>query len=336
MTDGRLSIPPTGPSTSFIQLPPGPSLRIPRFAQSLTQPISLSEELGPIFRMPRRTERTGRISPMTSRPPSRAAELEHSAAHLLLLNLPPLFTQQSIEEFAKSTGLSFTPVFPLIRLLSVNDNQKGSFVFSPKSPLLVNSFAIIARGGSTGLLDQQLMAYGQAAWFEIFQDDFSIYTQIHAFLSAPRFWVPSLRSAPATPDSRFGGGLARRSNVSFAKPRFALRGRTVDLGPISENDWKKRGAVAVDFSNQGRITNVRFTRMEIRESVLDSFVVHLELVNFGAKEVGISLVRVGGEDKAVLLENNDVLSDLVPIISTFSQNGASPLIPQPLPSPRPR
>ena len=314
---GKLSEP-----TEYDPIPHlGQPLKIPEFALSLTSPVSLDYQIGVPFRCAGDFVWPG-VSPTTVPPVYTGG---------LLVNVPLQFTLKSLNVFLDKYGLKC--FYPKIKVYSINENQKGTSLFRLHEEIEIASMAMRVSGPE---ITSPIWAYGQAMnTLPIDSEGFVIYRQIYAYMKIGKFWKPNLTYVvPTTPGegSKFGGGLARRSNMPSAKPRFVIRGLTSELmRKGDESYWIKRGVSSVDTSNQGVVTNLRFTRMEVRESVLDGFIAHFDL--FG-KEIGLSAIG----ECVVLIENdaeNETVRDLVPIVFPTTPKPQSTCF-QPLPPPPPR
>jgi len=256
---------------------------------------------------------------MTPAAPTKPAPCDDE--FLFLANFPSQFTQSSIETFVRR----FIPfpaaiIIPRVKILSFNENQKGTLrTINPGERIHVNTFAILhdKRPRRTpSLVGESLLAYGQKATI-LPIDSIRVLEDILSFFEH-KYWTPSFAHQHPSPTegggSKFGGGLKRGSApTSTAGAKFIIRVPTSAVAHISEEEWKRRGVVSSDQTNDGSLTALKFSRMEIRDAACDSFIISLEL--FDNREIGLS--RLG--DALAIVENIKSEKDLqnFPHITSF-------------------
>jgi len=291
-------------------------LRLPSFAQKIVERPTLQERVsfkrfcvGP---HPVREDIVvdEKISPITPSP------------HLLIIeNLSPQFTQRSINEFAKvHVPIPVEIILPRIRILSVNENLKGTMKSSISKigeKFTINTFAVlIDRRSEPGkpLIGESIVAYGRKSQITQFNSE-KILKNIFSFFEIN--FSPNFSNEPSPTEggsgAKFGGGLSRRSAAPSPAPsggRFIIRVPTQIVEKMNEDELRRKGVVGQVKTNNNTLISLRFTRMEIRDAACESFIVSLEI--FENREIGLSKIR----DTIVVLENlrdETVMTDFVEI-----------------------
>ena len=257
--------------------PPEPlGLTIPRFAIGLTHPLSLNEEIHVI----RKSRPTDLHFP--SHPVPMDHDRDHSRTCIYLIeNLPPEFTERSLGEF-----LRMPTKFLRFKILSVNENR-GRF----DVPLVANTVlslpgTAIIRSDRSDL--DHMLAYGRKCFLTPISSLLQILQRIYSVLK-----VGFLPPSSSEPQSKFGGGLGRKS-ASGGVGKFWIRSAA---GLLSEDEWRHRGAVAVELD--GEWTVAKFSRIEMRDAACDCFIVGIELTALAKFETGLSEIN----NELVLTEN---------------------------------
>ena len=295
------------------------TLRAPNFSLTLTQPASLDVKVVPPFRITHYS--AARVSEEEE-----TVKFQNEEDDKILINISRQFTQKSLNRFLYPCE----SIYLKIRIYSIYENQKGSINVPMQEILEINNIALLTKFSNSAFV-----AYGQKSEtvsLKHVSDTFHVYAEIYKWLE--RYWVSAPSGmTPHTPsyESKFGGGLlSRRSGAPSIKPKFVIRALTANLFESSDV-WLQRGATVVDTSNGGEITNIRFTRMEMRDALLDAFIANIEIIDIkGVRERGIARLN----NQVVLIENSETLNDL----NLIELGGKPPNVfnPPPLPLPPPR
>ncbi len=315
---------------------------VPSFVAQLTQPPAF-EEIIEISQMPPHMfedQTNGGMHPRTNdttctNPPPRDFSV------YAVKNISVRASQKSLNEHLSQSSHSL--LLPECRVTSLADNQLGTFTNVKVGEIVtVVSFGILLNNAShkqtketKSLTNEHLFAYGEAS--PVVQLDalgWILLESITEFFGA-KFYIPKI-SDPASVDApKFGGGLSRRSGAS-TRGRYVIRGRTCDMESVSEEEWKRKGAISVEFTNNGALTVVRFPKNEVRNGACDSFILLVDLVNSVTpnREIGLSKVNAC----TVLVENYKDEIETVPeyIPAMVGAPVPSAYVSRPMPSPRPR
>lgn len=309
------------PSSPPVVVEPA-GLSVPKFAIRITQPISLNEQIFSV-----RKSRPVEIHfPSFDAP--RADHHAHSTI-CVIEDVPSEFTESSLTQFLKIPSM-----FLKFRILSVNENR-GRF----QTPFVVNSIITIpgiALIKSPRPDVDHMLAYGNKSPVRPITSFQEVLERIYTSLK--RGYLPP---ASTEGQSKFGGGLGRKS-ASGGIGKFWIRSAN---GALSEDEWRQRGAVAVD--SDGEWTLAKFARIELRDAACDSFIVGIELIAGERFETGISqVITASNESHLVLTENVETESHfrVLRLESLFAQRAVAPVPPTlpagpnipPLPLPRSR
>lgn len=316
-------------------------LEVPKFMMmDQKEPVSLSETLLVV----RKPNPVGVSLPHWTCPPRDHPISTHTTLNKNTFIVSPISERSSEKSLQLVLGDRFKLYLPRLKLLALNDNAKGKFstVFRLNSILVLRTFALVE--GTVSLLNSQnpefFCAYGIKSFFHPLSSEnpikthFHICKMIHAFFNAN--WIESLPSMEF--HTKFGGGLSRKtaSHTSSAQTqqqaRYCIRGLVEELkGALSEDEWRRRGATG--FEHDANFILIRFTRIEQRDYACDSFILGFDIAG---SEIGLSQVRTPKGLVLVSIENNAPTLDFKPIDlpRLFSPN--SPIMPPPLPLPRPR
>lgn len=273
-------------------------LRIPRFAHGMTTPATLNEPLS-VWRKPRPSGSLGHPTDAVRETSGDPPPVEKSRQGIIA-NISRYFTEASLKKFA---GPDLSLIFPKIKILSMNDNCKGKFGggVSPEDPHVVTSFAVFTRLSPRA--PEFMLAYGQKSHFVYTDLEWEFVSQIYKHF-ATRLWAPHIitaQQASAPAESKFGGGLGRRSSAS-QPARFGIRGKSNSLKKLGDDDFKRLGVSATE--EIGEFTVLRFSRIEQRDFACDSFIVGLGVGESTKDGFTISSIRLpDGTDAVVVLEN---------------------------------
>jgi hypothetical protein len=298
---------------------------MPSFVAGLTKLPTFDEELRIVQMNP--------DEPVTSRMDISTPEIPFDTTRTYVVkNISARATQNSLNDHLANSG--FSVVMPVCRIMSLLENQQGTFANVKVGELVtVASFGTLVKKSSDtpkiSPVGQILYAYGEASPIvEMDRLSWILMDGIVEFFTSRCF---AKSHEPVAPEgTKFGGGLARKSAGNTCG-RYVIRGRTCDLENVSEEGWKRKGAISVEYTNNGDMCVIRFAKADTRNAACDSFIVLVELVcpNNTYRELGLSRINTA----TVLVEDYkdeiDLLADFVPVSYTASSA-------RPLPSPRPR
>ena len=273
-------------------------LRIPRFVRGITTPATLNESLS-VWRKP---QPSGNLSlpADAARESSGDPQPVEKSRKGIIANISRYFTEASLKKFA---GPDLSLIFPKIKILSINDNCKGKFGggISPDEPHIVTSFAVFNRLSPRA--PEFIIAYGQKSHFVYTDLEWEFVSQIFKHF-ATRFWAPHIttaQQASGPAESKFGGGLGRRSSAS-QPARFCIRGKSNSLKKLGDDDFKRLGVSATE--EVGQFTVLRFSRIEQRDFACDSFILDFCVEESTKDGFTVSSIRLAdGTHAVVVLEN---------------------------------
>ena len=270
-------------------------LRIPQFAASVTEPLSLNERIS-VFRKPKPVGPKRFISDnesMTSSPLT--PRDSDSRKFSILVNLSSKCSESALKNL-----IPFARVcYPRIRVISISENCRGKFDQSAlrlNELISVPSLAIADMAGRTAT---HLIAYGTKSDIVSSDLEWTFFAAIFRYFSSiPDAWTPV--PLPPQGESKFGGGLGRRSAAGQLAGRFVIRGRYSGLESLlTEDEMKRRGIVAAE--REGEFMILRFTRMEQRDFACNSFILCFEV---DSRQFGVSTLRTAIDtEETVLIEN---------------------------------
>ena len=307
-------------------------LRLPKFVNHVnwTTPPTLTETIEFM-----RLEEIMKSEPpllSTNMTPTISTKHTDGDEYYYIPNIPREFTATSIQNFANQFIPFPVAIFlPRVKVLSFNENQKGVLKsFHSGEKFVVNTFAILndRRSYRQSLLGESLVAYGQKSPIERI-DTIRILNDVYVFFEK-KFWTPIYTQQPSPGEtttgslsSKFGGGLSKRTSVtnSSSSTRFIIRIPTSCASSFTEDDLKRRGVVATEQTNNGELTALKFSRMEIRDAACDSFILAIEI--FENREIGLSRIN----DSIAILENlksDKDLLDFPPLTSFYPPRSLRP------------
>jgi hypothetical protein len=290
--------------------PVGPrELQIPEFAKSLTQPLTLKEDL---TKLPRKNLPVSKFlipSSFEEDFHSTNSSMHIDGVSYTVRNISPRFTDNSLAKFLGTQDVGFFR----FKILSVNE-QKGRFEppLVPQQIVTIPGMAIVKTRANV----THMLAYAQKSEFEPFES----ISAMHAFVMKTIFTNFSSKYMAAGPDQptascsgpKFGGGLGRKAAGS-QPARYMVRTR---VGLLSDEEWKQRGATAVDSDSQWTVA--KFPRIEVRDAACDSFIVGVEIGNKTSKRFEIGLSEINHE--MVFIENMEQPSEGVPPFRQMSSD----------------
>ena len=259
-------------------------LKLPQFVMTSRDVQTLSEKI-----------RFVRLKELIQDQPTHTPESSSSQKicaqdeYLMICDFPHQFSQASADAYtAHLIPFPAAIILPRVKVLSFNENQKGALRnLTPGEKVCINSFAILHDKQSAdhaSLVGEHLIAYGRKSLIQKI-NSIKVLDEIFSFFEN-RFWTPT--NLQETNFSKFGGGLKRAAAAptAVAGAKFIVRVPSDVVANVSEEDWKRRGVVSFEPTNNGTMTALKFSRMEIRDAACDSFILSLEI--FGNREIGLS------------------------------------------------
>ena len=274
-------------------------LQIPEFARNLTKSVSLKMDLTELKRKPMPLhvsslpvfqDGTDEVSNRATSPPEQS--------YYIVTKISSRFTESSLRSFL---GPESRIGFVRYKILSVNEN-KGRFEppLVPQQILTVPGTAIaLTRSGVSYML-----AYAEKSEFHPLESSRTILELIYQKLME-KYVAIADQPVASSGGPKFGGGLGRKS-AGNQPARYIVRS---PVGLLSEEMWRQRGASVVDSDNEWTVA--KFSRIELRDSSCDSFIVGIELSSRSSSkrfEIGISAIN----GTMVLIENHENPTDGVP------------------------
>lgn len=274
------------------------SLEVAKFMNNVRHPVSLSEALT----VKRKPNPVG-ISLPQLRLPDDVVGDDNKPCNEQIFIVSPL-SERCSEASLQLLFSGGTLFVPRIKLLVLNDNAKGRFTVLHRLGTNMNlrNFAIVQMNRKS--CPEFLSAYGIKSFFHAisgdhFKDHFELCRMIH------KYFCSNWEMSPASPEihTKFGGGLARKSAASnsvnqILHAKYSIRGLFEDLKFVPEEEWKRRGAVAVETDSL--FTVVKFSRIEQRDFACDSFILGFDI---SGTEIGLSQIRTPKGLVLVSIEN---------------------------------